>query len=39
MRPWRRPRRRGQGESLLGVTSHFLHHDMFFPDLPRFWRV
>jgi hypothetical protein len=29
----------GQGESLLGVTSHFLHHDMFFPDLPRFWRV
>jgi Cellulase (glycosyl hydrolase family 5) len=28
-----------QGESLLGVTSHFLHHDQFFPDQPRFWRV
>jgi hypothetical protein len=28
-----------QGESLLGVTSHFLHHDRFFPDQPRFWRV
>jgi Cellulase (glycosyl hydrolase family 5) len=28
-----------QGESLLGVTSHFLHHDQFFPDQPRFWHV
>ena len=28
-----------QGESLLGVTGHFLHHDQFFPDQPRFWRV
>ena len=29
----------GQGESLLGVTGHFLHHDQFFPNQPRFWRV
>ena len=29
----------GQGESLLGVTGHFLHQDRFFPDQPRFWRV
>ena len=26
-------------ESLLGVTGHFLHHDQFFPNQPRFWRV
>ncbi len=28
-----------QGGSLLGVTGHFLHHDLFFPNQSRFWRI
>jgi hypothetical protein len=28
-----------QGQSLLGVAGHFLHHDLFFPNHSRFWRI
>jgi hypothetical protein len=28
-----------QRQSLLGVAGHFLHHDLFFPQYSRFWRI
>ena len=28
-----------QGGSMLGVTGHFLHHDLFYPNQSQFWRV